>query len=272
MVLVNLGNSTGSGIVLDKNGYIVTNAHVVSGGTGSARLTFSDGRVETAQVVQTDNARDIALLKVAPNDKLVPIVLAGATDVKVGQIAIAIGAPFGLDQSITQGIVSALGRPVQSFGQCNIDMVQTDAPINPGNSGGALVDRQGRLIGMNTSVRAQGSGIGFAVPADMIRVTVDRMIKGESLDVAYLGVQAAEGATTVGASIANATAGGPAATAGMRDGDVVTAFNKQAVNSWPELRARLQAAKVGDAVQLTVKRLDGSTADLTVTLAKHPRC
>jgi putative serine protease PepD len=278
VVLINTSLGSGSGIVYDKTGVIFTNAHVVEGAT-TADITFSNGRTEkNVAVIARDVARDIALLRVQARDDLVPAVFAKTADVRVGQIAIAIGAPFGLDQSVTQGIVSAVGRIVPSFGNCGIDMIQTDAPINPGNSGGALVDKQGRLIGMNTSIRTSGStsngsvGVGFAVPGDTIKADVDRMLKGEATDVAFLGVgQAAVESNGDGVLVGSVSANSPASTAGIRQGDVITTLNGDKVSTFADIRARIQTAKPGDIFEMKITR-DGQSQTVKATLTKSPNC
>jgi putative serine protease PepD len=278
VVLIKTAGGSGSGIVYDKSGVIFTNAHVVEGAT-TAEVQFSNGRTEkSVPVIARDVARDIALLRVAARDDLVPAVFAKTADVRVGQIAIAIGAPFGLDQSVTQGIVSAVGRIVESFGNCGIDMIQTDAPINPGNSGGALVDKQGRLIGMNTSIRTSGAtstgsvGVGFAVPGDTIKASVDRMLKGEVTDVAYLGFsQAAVENNADGVLVGSVIANSPASAAGIRQGDLITTVNGEKVSTFADIRARIQTAKPGDVFEMKITR-DGQSQTVKATLAKSPRC
>jgi putative serine protease PepD len=278
VVLINTGVGSGSGIVYDKSGVIFTNAHVVEGAT-SVEVVFSNGRTEkNVAVIARDVARDIALLRVAARDDLVPAVFAKTADVRVGQIAIAIGAPFGLDQSVTQGIVSAVGRIVPSFGNCGIDMIQTDAPINPGNSGGALVDKQGRLIGMNTSIRTSGAtsngsvGVGFAVPGDTIKASVDRMLKGEATDVAFLGVgQAAVENNADGVLVGSVSANSPASAAGIRQGDLITMVNGEKVSTFADIRQRIQTAKPGDVFDMKITR-DGQSQSVKATLAKSQNC
>jgi len=228
-------------------------------------------------VIARDVARDIALLRVGARDDLVPAVFAKTADVRVGQIAIAIGAPFGLDQSVTQGIVSAVGRNVPSFGNCGIDMIQTDAPINPGNSGGALVDKQGRLIGMNTSIRTSSAtstgsvGVGFAVPGDTIKASVDRMLKGEVTDVAFLGVGQAAVENADGVLVGSVSANSPASAANIREGDLITTINGDKVSTFADIRARIQTAKPGDVFEMKITR-DGQSQTVRATLAKSPRC
>jgi putative serine protease PepD len=278
VVEISIGTGSGSGVVYDKNGVIFTNAHVVEGAT-TVDVAFSNGRTEeNVPVIARDVARDIAIVKVPARDDLVPVVFGGTGDVRVGQIAIAIGAPFGLDQSVTQGIVSAVGRIVPSFGNCGIDMIQTDAPINPGNSGGALVDWQGRLIGMNTSIRTTGTasngsvGVGFAVPSDTIKATVERMLRGETTDIAFLGVgQANVETNSAGVVVGSISANSPASTAGIRQGDIITEVNGQKVSSFADIRARIQTAKPGDVFEIKLTR-DGQSLTVKATLTRSQNC
>jgi putative serine protease PepD len=277
IIVNNTRTGSGSGIVYDKSGVIFTNAHVVEGAS-AVEVQFSNGRTEdNVTVIARDLARDIAVLKVSARDDLVPAVFAKTADVRVGQIAIAIGAPFGLDQSVTQGIVSAVGRNVPSFGNCGIDMIQTDAPINPGNSGGALVDKQGRLIGMNTSIRTSGAtsngsvGVGFAVPGDTIKASVDRMLKGEVTDVAFLGVGQAAVDNADGVLVGSVSANSPASAAGIRQGDLITSINGDKVSTFADIRARIQTAKPGDVFEMKITR-DGQSQTVKATLAKSPKC
>ena len=276
VVLINTPTGSGSGVVYDKSGVIFTNAHVVEA-SNTVDVVFSSGRTERTTVRARDVARDIALVRVSPREDLVPAVFMKTTDVRVGQIAIAIGAPFGLDQSVTQGIVSAVGRIVPSFGNCGIDMIQTDAPINPGNSGGALVDKQGQLIGMNTSIRTGGAnsgsvGVGFAVPGDTVKASVERMLKGETTDVAFLGIgQAAVENNDEGVLVGSVSANSPAHVAGIRQGDRLTAFNGEKLSTFADLRAHIQRAKPADVVVITLIR-DGQPHTLRATLTKSPNC
>ena len=278
VVLINTSVGSGSGVVYDKSGVIFTNAHVVEG-ANTVDISFSNGRTErNVPVIARDIARDIALIRVEARDELVPAVFARTADVRVGQIAIAIGAPFGLDQSVTQGIVSAVGRIVPSFGNCGIDMIQTDAPINPGNSGGALVDKQGRLIGMNTSIRTSGAsssgsvGVGFAVPGDTIKATVDRMLRGETTAVAFLGVgQASLENNAAGVVVGSVSANSPASAADIRQGDLITSINGDKVSTFADIRARIQTAQPGDVLDITLTR-DGQSQTVKATLARSQNC
>jgi putative serine protease PepD len=275
VVLIATDEGEGSGIIYDKSGLIVTNAHVVGTFTTVA-VQLADGTVfDDAKVVGTDTVRDVAVVKV-PTTKDLPAATFGKTDdVRVGQTAVAIGSPFGLEQTVTAGIVSAVGRVISN--QNPVEMIQTDAPINPGNSGGALADKQGRVIGMNTSIRTTGSnsgsvGVGFAVPADTFIAIANRIVKGESLAVAYLGIRgsAPTGGGNGGVVISTVQAGSPAATAGLKPGDVITSLNGTKITTMLGMSARVQLQKPGDVIELTIVR-DGSTSKVKITLGTLTR-
>jgi putative serine protease PepD len=272
VVLIDTNTGEGSGIVYDASGLIVTNAHVLEGASG-VQVTLADGEVyANAEVVGSDTRRDIAVVRIKPDKPLTPAVFGRTDDVRVGQVAVAIGSPFGLEQTVTAGIVSAVGRVVQATNP--VEMLQTDAPINPGNSGGPLADRQGRVIGMNTSIRTAGGGgsvgVGFAIPSDTVRIVADRILKGQSLDVAFLGVRGDTPTTgSAGVILTEVRSGTPAAQAGMKVGDLITAIDGTNVSTMAGLSARIQLHQPGDAVTLTVQR-DGKEQQVTVTLGTTP--
>jgi putative serine protease PepD len=272
VVLISTNTGQGSGIVYDKSGLIVTNAHVVEGVT-QVRVQLADGDTyDDGEVVGVDTRRDVAVVRIKPREAIAAAVLGRTDDVRVGQTAVAIGSPFGLEQTVTAGIVSAVGRVVSTTNP--VEMIQTDAPINPGNSGGPLADKQGRVIGMNTSIRTAGGsgsvGVGFAIPSDTFKIIADRIVNGESLDVASLGVR---GATPTGGAtgmlLSEVKPGSPAAQAGLRLGDLVTAVDGTKVATSAGLSARIQIHKPGDVVEITIVR-DGATATVKVTLGTVP--
>ena len=279
VVLIVTDEGEGSGIIYDKSGLIVTNAHVVTSQAGATLSTVSvqlaDGTVlNDAKVVGADSVRDVAVVKVTTTKNLTPATFGKTDDIRVGQTAVAIGSPFGLEQTVTAGIVSAVGRVISS--QNPVEMIQTDAPINPGNSGGALADKQGRVIGMNTSIRTTGNsngsvGVGFAVPADTFVAIAARIVGGESLSVAYLGIlgRVGEGGTP-GIVVRTVQPGSPAANAGMKVGDLITNLNGAKVLSMAAMSARVQLQKPGDVIELTIVR-DGSTLKVKVTLSTLTR-
>lgn len=273
------GEGTGSAVIYRSDGYLVTNAHVVGTG-GEVTVTLPDGTSLAAEVVGADRASDLAVLRVEAGDLPVPTYAAAAP--AVGDPAVAIGSPFGLDGSVTSGIVSAVGRSVATPGAPLVDMIQTDAAINPGNSGGALVDGDGRIIGINTAILSStgaNNGIGFAIPVGTVRSVADQLIETGAVEHAYLGVQGVTLDAAVaaryglegdrGAVVVSVEPSGPAAEAGLRPGDTVTAVDGDPVTSMDELAGRIQRAEVGATTTLTVQR-EGDTLTLDVTLVERP--
>ncbi|MCY7315567.1 MAG: trypsin-like peptidase domain-containing protein [Rubrivivax sp.] len=278
---------TGSGFVWDSSGHIVTNFHVIQGANG-ARVTLADQSSYEAQLVGAFPDRDLAVLRIeAPRDKLPPIALGSSKDLQVGQRVYAIGNPFGLDQSLTTGIVSALNREIESFNNRTIrGVVQTDAAINPGNSGGPLLDSAGRLIGVNTQIASPSgasAGIGFAIPADEVNRIVPRLIKDGRFLRPTLGVTAGSVALQrqlqlpPGVAVVQVGSGTPAAKAGLQPfrrgargelvmGDVITAINGEPVADLDTMLDQLERYQPGDSVTLTLWRA-GQTRKQAVMLA-----
>jgi putative serine protease PepD len=271
--------SHGSGIVLDES-RIVTNAHVVDG-ADKLLVTLPNGREIAATVVGVDVRRDVAVLELVESaDGLVPAVFAFSEDLEVGQLAVAVGSPFDLDRTVTSGIVSALGRVIDSYGcesglgaDCaGVAMIQTDAPINPGNSGGPLADRDGRVIGMNTSIRSGGAftlgniGLGFALPSDTVVLVARRLIAGEPVGTAWLGIRG-ESPTDghFGAVIVEVMEGSPASGAGLLEGDRIFRSDGHIIRDMPALRADIQIRLPGTSDDLEVDR-DGEVLLIEVDL------
>ncbi|MDH4389843.1 MAG: trypsin-like peptidase domain-containing protein [Aquabacterium sp.] len=266
---------TGTGFVWDAAGHIVTNFHVIQEGSG-ARVTLADQSSWPARLVGAFPDRDLAVLKIdAPAAKLPPIPIGTSRDLQVGQRVLAIGNPFGLDQTLTTGIVSALNREIESFNSRTIrGVVQTDAAINPGNSGGPLLDSAGRLIGVNTQIASPSgasAGIGFAIPVDEVNRVVPRLIRDGRITRPALGVSAASDQVhralrlPDGVALVQVNPNGPAARAGLqafsraRDGsvvagDVITAVNDEPVASLDDMLTALEKRQPGDTVQLSVWR------------------
>ena len=266
---------TGTGFIWDNAGHVVTNFHVIQEGSG-ARVTLADQSSWPATFVGAFPDRDLAVLKIAaPANKLSAIPLGSSRDLQVGQRVYAIGNPFGLDQTLTTGIVSALNREIESFNNRTIrGVVQTDAAINPGNSGGPLLDSAGRLIGVNTQIASPSgasAGIGFAIPVDEVNRVVPRLIRDGRITRPALGIAPAsdivQRALRVpeGVALVQVTPGGPAARAGLkafarnRDGsiaagDVITAINDEAVKSLDDMLTLLEKHQPGDNVTLTLWR------------------
>jgi len=266
------GTATGSGFVVSSDGYIVTNDHVVDGAS-SVTAKVGDGKTLKAKVVGTDASTDLALLKVDASN-LTPLTLGDSDQVEVGDPAYAIGNPYGLDRTLTTGVISALQREISSPNGYTInDVLQTDAAINPGNSGGPLFNAAGQVIGVNSQIETSGNssggeggnvGIGFAIPSDTVKSVVEQLMKTGKVSHAYLGVQS--GDTGNGAKVAQVTANSPAAQAGLQQGDVITAIDGKAIGSASSLSSVVDEHKPGDTVQL--KLASGKT--LSVKLGQRP--
>ena len=212
VVSIQTNGGSGTGFVVDADGTIVTNAHVV-GSASSVEVQFADDETETGRVMGVDRSSDLAVVKVDAGRALKPLALADSGAVRTGQLAVAIGSPFGLSQTTTAGIVSGTGRHIEAPDGFQIDsVIQTDAPINPGNSGGPLLDAKGRVIGVNSQIASQSGGsvgIGFAVPSNTVRDVIPRLERGETIKRAYLGVSTSPGSG--GVTVAAVSANGPAA-------------------------------------------------------------
>ena len=280
--------ATGSGFVIDDEGRLLTNAHVVAGAT-DIRVTFSDDKTVAARVLGKDEDTDLALLGVDPKGlDLKPLALGSSASVQVGDPTIAIGNPFGLDRTLTTGVVSAKQRRITAPSGFSIDnVIQTDAAINPGNSGGPLIDAYGRVIGINSQIAtagAQGSvGIGFAVPVDTAKAIIPQLQAHQMISHAYLGVRGADGDSLValddderaGVRVEAVNAGGPAARAGIRGadtvtgGDVIVAVDGTPVRSMADVDDIVSRHRPGDGCAITLLR-DGKELTVQVELAERP--
>jgi Do/DeqQ family serine protease len=269
--------SAGSGVIFDaRAGYIVTNAHVVENAS-EITVTLQDGRDLKAEIIGSDTPSDVAVLKVKP-DGLTQIPLGDSAKVEVGDFVVAIGNPFGLQHTVTSGIISGLSRSgINPDGY--EDFIQTDASINPGNSGGALVSLRGELIGINTAILSRSGGnigIGFAIPVNMARSVMDQLIRYGSVKRGQLGVSMYTVTpdiahslglpSVVGALVSQVVDGSPADRAGIRTGDVITAVNGQPVKSNSELRNTIGLLRVGDKVDIGLLR-DGKPLRVTAVIA-----
>ncbi len=274
------GVATGTGFVVDTDGTIVTNSHVV-GSSKHVEVRFGDrGRRLTGTVTGSDPSSDLAVVHVDPSGTtLHPLALADSRAVKVGQLAVAIGNPFGLDRTATAGIVSSTGREIQAPNGFSIDsVIQTDAPINPGNSGGPLLNGAGQVIGVNSQIAtASGGGgnvgVGFAVPSNTVRQVVPKLRRDGSIARAYLGISVAENPAGSGALVASVPQGGPADRAGLRggisNGDVIVAIGGHRVRVADDVTAAVSKLKPGQTVKVTVLR-DGRQVDVNVKLGTRP--
>ncbi len=275
---------TGSGFIWDAEGHIVTNYHVIMD-SYKAKVTLSDQTTYDAKVIGTEPRKDIAVLQIDPPEHLKPLPIGQSHHLKVGQSVFAIGNPFGLDQTLTTGIISALGREIQSVAQIPIrDVIQTDAAINPGNSGGPLLDISGRLIGMNTAIYSPSgayAGIGFSVPVDIIRWVVPDLIQYGEVRRPTLGIdlvqqQIIDRLNLQGALVMDVTPGGGADKAGVKPtrrssngefilGDLIIEINDEVIASNSDLFLTLEKYKPGDQIRMKVKR-NNQTITLNVVL------
>jgi 2-alkenal reductase len=298
VVSVYMTSGSGSGFIIDADGYIVTNHHVIAEG-GEINVLFHNGDIKTAELVGADSQADLALLKVdAAPGELTALPLGDSDALQVGQFVIAIGSPYGLDNSMSTGIVSGLNRgmPVDELGLTTTyqipDVIQTDAAINPGNSGGPLLNMDGEVIGVNTAIESPvraNSGVGFAVPSNVVEVVVAQLRSGGEVRYPWLGI---EGGTltptaaeelglpreTRGVLVSGVTAGGPAEAAGLvgidpttgEAGDVITGIDSVTVVEFDDLLGYIvQDTQVGQTVTLTILR-DGQTQTLSLTLGERP--
>ncbi|CAA9533185.1 MAG: HtrA protease/chaperone protein [uncultured Solirubrobacteraceae bacterium] len=267
------GGGTGSGFVLDDEGYILTNEHVVEDAR-SVRVRFTKGAPITARVVGADASSDLALLKVDPADHaLTPLDLGSSRNLKVGQPAIAIGSPFRLAGTLTTGVISAVGRPIESPNGFTIEnAIQTDAAINPGNSGGPLLDASARVIGINAQIATNSGsndGVGFAIAVDTAKEILPALKAGREIKRPYLGVSTGDPRTGTGALVANVIPDGPADDAGLRTGDRIVEIGGRPVAQSADVSAAVSGRKPGDRIEVRVRR-GGDERTLSVTLGTRP--
>lgn len=284
--VMEIPQGSGSGFVWDRNGHIITNYHVIQGAS-KAQVTLADRSTWDAELVGSAPEKDLAVLKIkVPTSKMIPIPVGTSEDLRVGQSVYAIGNPFGLDQTLTTGIVSALGREIQTESGFPVrDAIQTDAAINPGNSGGPLLDSSGRLIGVNTAIYSPSgasAGIGFSIPVAVVRWVVPELIKYGKIMRPTIGVELLETSDIKrnqleGPLVMEVVKGGPAASAGLRAtrrdeygrivlGDIIIAMNNKRIATKEELILELENYQAGDEVTLTLLR-DQREAKVKVRLA-----
>jgi S1-C subfamily serine protease len=280
VVSIRTGTGSGTGFLIDKQGRIVTNSHVVG---GNSRVLVRFGQEQTsldAKVIGSDPSSDLAVVSIGANSvpkSVKPLQFADSRGVQVGDVAIAIGNPFGLDRTATEGIVSGLGREIQAPNGFQIDaVIQTDAPINPGNSGGPLLDDSGHVIGVNSQIATAGAGggnlgIGFAVPSNTVRQVVPQLERGQTVKHPFLGVQTSGDPTSPnGAQVQSVTPGGPADKAGLQQNDVIKGIDGQPVHDPTELSSAIDGKKPGDKIKIQIER-GGLSQEVTATLSIRPK-
>ena len=275
VVRIDTATGTGSGIIYDGNGSVVTNAHVVLG-ADTVEIQLADGTRATGKVLGSDPAVDIAIVQIEGNLNFRKATFATLDTIRVGQLAVAIGSPFGLEQSVTAGIVSAVNRAVPTLNVENgsrtvLEMIQTDAPINPGNSGGALVDRQGRVVGMNTLIRTDGNvegnlGVGFAIPTDTIFLVTERIANGLSLENGFLGISGQDPTLgRAGALVIEVVPNSPADQSGLEPGDLIINVDGSPILGMSELAARVRLTSPETELSLGILR-NGNEISIAVVL------
>ena len=264
----------GSGFVVHRDGWVVTNAHVIEG-SATIEVDLGKGRRLPAKVIGTDAESDVALLKVEPGVPLPALPLGDSDRIAVAEWVLVIGSPFGLDHSVTKGIVSHTGRsdisPVGRPG--TYDFIQTDASINPGNSGGPVLNLRGEVIGIATAVNATGQGIGFAIPINMVKEVISQLKDRGRVVRSWLGVAVRDPTSTdppEGVVVTEVAAGGPAAAAGVRVGDVITGFEGHDIRTPARLRWYVSTAGVGRSVEVKVRRGKGPEQAVRVSLGEVP--
>ncbi len=269
----------GSGFIISKDGYILTNEHVVSNADEISVTVAGIDRPFKAQVVGSDYDLDLAVLKIDANRDLPTVELGNSRDIRVGQWVIAIGNPYGLDHTVTVGVISATGRPITIRGRLYKNLIQTDAAINPGNSGGPLLNLAGQVVGINTAINAAAQGIGFAIPVDTVKEVLDELIKSGKVVRPWLGVYLQDLTPELaeylrvkdveGVLVSNVIDGSPAAKAGLRQGDVILEINRVKVKSVEDLVERIRKLKVGEKAVLLVRR-EAGTVFVPVTVGEKP--
>jgi serine protease Do/serine protease DegQ len=267
----------GSGVIIDKRGLVLTNFHVVKG-ADEILIRLSDKREYRGQILGTDPKTDLAVVKFQPDHEVTVASLGNSDALRVGEWAIAIGNPFGLDQTVTVGVISATGRSDVGIATYE-NFIQTDASINPGNSGGPLVNLKGQVIGVNTAIVAAGQGIGFAIPINMVKRVVDQLVDKGKVVRGWLGValqplspdlaQSLGLAGTNGAVVGSTITGSPAAQAGLQQGDVIIAYDSTPVDDYRHVQRLVAETRVGKSVTLQIVRKK-QKMDVAITIAEVP--
>jgi putative serine protease PepD len=263
----------GTGFVYDAKGDIITAAHVVDGAT-AIKVRFQDGKTVTATLVGKDDSTDTAVIKVNVDaSELHPLTIGSSASVQPGDAVVAIGSPFGLTESMTSGIVSAIDRTITAPNNYSISgAIQTDAPINHGNSGGPLLTAGGEVIGVNVQIDSNSNGsegVGFSTPIDTVKSVADTLISGGKVQHAYLGIQVSDAANSGGAKVDSVVSNSPADSAGLKAGDVITAIDGKQITDADDLTAAVNVYKPGDKATITLDR-SGSTKSISVTFGSRP--
>ena len=267
VVQIETAQGLGSGVIYDPDGLILTAAHVVAG-SEHVTLRLADGTTRDGTVVGTDTDSDIGVVSIDGGGDGLPVAVLADSPPDVGDLAVAVGSPYALDQTVTAGIVSALDRPAPSGGP-SVGTIQTDAPINPGNSGGPLANREGEVIGIASYIQSETGGnvgLGFAVPVDIAERVADAIVAGEPVEFGYLGIEGGDAAgSDPGALLASIVPGSPAEDAGLQAGDRIVAVDGDAVTSFGDFGVIIRRHGPGDELALTVAR-NGDEQEITVTL------
>jgi S1-C subfamily serine protease len=283
VVRIETGHGNGSGVLFTPDGLILTNCHVVERVRDSIKVVFSDGRSTRADLIGKDGGVDLAVLRVDAGSAAPWARLGDSSQVRVGQVAIAIGNPFGFHHTVTSGVVSALGRSLRAQnGRFMDDVIQTDAALNPGNSGGPLVTTRGEIIGINTAMIPAAQGLCFAVASNTARFVVGCLLRDGRVRRSYIGIagqhapiagsiaRANKVAVASGVLVSSVEGGGPAAAAGLRQADVIVGFDNQAITGMDALQRTLTADRIGQPSVMTILR-DGSRRQLTIVPAESQR-
>ncbi len=269
----------GSGFIVSSDGYILTNEHVIEGAQDIQVTLVGRSKPVPARVVGSDRELDLAVLKINAGTDLPTLKLGNSDQIAVGNWVIAIGNPYGLDHTVTVGVISAKGRPITVEDRSYRNLLQTDASINPGNSGGPLINLQGEVIGINTAVDANAQGIGFAIPSNTVKGVLEELMGKGKISRGWLGIEMQEVTPgiasylgysgTGGVVVRDVVSGSPAARAGLRQGDIITAMNGSRIGGTDDMLNRIEKTKPGTRVELAVWR-DGNTIKISVTLGERP--
>jgi putative serine protease PepD len=280
VVSIRTGTGSGTGFLIIDKQTIATNAHVVDGAKTVTVRFGPTGRDIAGEVRGTDPSSDLAVVKIpegsAPADAK-PLQLADSNAVRIGDQVVAIGNPFGLDRTLTEGIISGLARAIPAPNNYEIDdALQTDAAINPGNSGGPLLDSGGKVIGVNSQIETGGTsagniGIGFAVTSNTVRQVIPALAKGKTIDRAWLGITSQPSSSGTGATLTQTTPGGPAEQGGLTSGDVILSIDGDQIREFSDISRIVNAHQPGDRITVKVRRDTGEVVDRTVTLGVRPR-